>query len=583
MSYYRIDGTNGFIEFKDGVVTVRRKDNNTFGLDDSRIVIDANTYPFAKLPRSNNAFFSVMEEKPKRGEFSSYDHKKDMNAIHLSRELEDAEVIAFMQTIWDYAENLRKGKEPATSASSVVVERKDTEEQQSPAEEEHLVLIEDKEEVSASFEQAPLSLKRIFPKSMPPMPTFAPKSAVTPVPAEDTPKPETVEAPQVKPVTSSLPAVPPAPKVVPEPRTEAPVAPKQAVRSTPVADIPAVPTERGSQWFLDLSTERVRDYAVVDIETTGLDTIDDRIIELGVIRYVDDVEVGRFSTLVRPYTPNLMAEYTFAEFEELVGTTGIKYLEDPYITELTGITNDMLSEAPTADQVAPAFFDFIGNLPVVGHNFLKFDLEFLRNFASDTKSRTSLGHDVIDTMEMAGIFAPEAGSRSLAKVCNHYGIKQNAGHRALDDALSTALIYQAMKKQATDAELKKFRKYDNRHLSHLTIFPNPAQVKENSTFKDKVFVLTGDMLIYRGLAMQHIVNNGGQVAQSITRKTSFLVVADDNATNAGSKLRKMYQQKQSGQDIKLINETNFYHEIDIIPPVKERVAIIDAGALDYAQ
>lgn len=579
MSYYRIDGTNGFIEFKDGVVTVRRKDNNTFGLDDSRIIIDADTYPFAKLPRSKDAFFSVMEEKPKRGEFVSYDHKKDMNAIHLSRDLEDSEVIGFMQTIWDYAENLRKGKESFAPASSITVEAVMVESAKAPVEEEHLVFIEDKDAEKTSFDQNPLTLKRIFPKSMPPMPTFAPKSAAATEPAKEAPAAKVVEAPQVKPVTSSLPAVPPAPKLVSEPRTEAPVASRQAPLSNSVAEILG---ERGSQWFLDLSTERVRDYAVVDIETTGLDTIDDRIIELGVIRYVDDVEVGRFSTLVRPYTPNLMAEYTFAEFEELVGTTGIKYLEDPYITELTGITNDMLSEAPTADQVAPAFFDFIGNLPVVGHNFLKFDLEFLRNFASDTKSRTSLGHDVIDTMEMAGIFAPEAGSRSLAKVCNHYGIKQNTGHRALDDALSTALIYQAMKKQATDAELKKFRKYDNRHLSHLTIFPNPSQIKENSTFKDKVFVLTGDMLIYRGLAMQYIVNNGGQVAQSITRKTSFLVVADDNATNAGSKLRKMYQQKQSGQDIKLMNETNFYHEIDIIPPIKERVALVDAEALDYA-
>jgi len=94
-------------------------------------------------------------------------------------------------------------------------------------------------------------------------------------------------------------------------------------------------------------------YVALDIETTGLDPSVDEIIELAAIRVRDGVRADTFASLVKPRN-------TISGF----------------ITELTGITNDMVSGAPRVESILPQFCEFIGGDVVVGHN-VNFDINFI--------------------------------------------------------------------------------------------------------------------------------------------------------------------------------------------------------------
>ena len=91
--------------------------------------------------------------------------------------------------------------------------------------------------------------------------------------------------------------------------------------------------------------EFLTDYTVIDIETTGLYSEFDEILELSAVKYRNNKMIDKFTTLVRP--------------EEEI---------DEYITDLTGITNEMVANAPSIEEALPKYLDFIGTDIVVGHN-----------------------------------------------------------------------------------------------------------------------------------------------------------------------------------------------------------------------
>lgn len=598
MSLYRINGINGFIQLEGDVITVHRDDRDSSTLNTYRVNITSDTFPLGKLPRSEKAYLSIFNSPPREGEYLLHDPENDPLSIMLPRTLPEDEVLEFMRAVWSVSEAMHE-KEKEDATTNVLTETSQL--PVTPIPETIVEPIREPEEIAPVPQTVKKEVETHVSESKK-LPTAIPSGLLehvheleeaekqklaeeafrasqevklTGLPTQRVnEKPKSTESPR----TNCIPSPRPRPEykkvetsflpVIPAPAKEIKKLPPLTTKSLP--PVPALklqkawernaPKKHGTQWLIDVNNLYVKEYVVVDIETTGLDAIDDRIIELAAIRYIDDVEVGRFSSLVRPYTPNLMAAYTFAEFEELAGTTGINYIEDPYITKLTGITNNMLMDAPTADQIAPAFFDFIGNLPVVGHNFLKFDLEFLREFAAETKTRTSIGHDIIDTFELAERFLPHAGSRSLNSVAQFFGAEGESSHRALDDALQTAFVYHEVKKIVTDKKLEPFRHFDNGHLSHLTIISDPASENDDK-FAGKTFVFTGNMKMYRGQAMQHVVNRGGILSQALNKKTNYLVVSDNDDTNGSSKLQRLFQYKQSGQDLSIIKESAFYELI----------------------
>jgi ATP-dependent DNA helicase DinG len=159
---------------------------------------------------------------------------------------------------------------------------------------------------------------------------------------------------------------------------------------------------------------RMNSIVALDIETTGLDPEKDAVIEVGMVRFSPRRVEAEWSSLINP------------------GRT-----IPPFITQLTGITDQMVREAPPLRSVLGQIKDFAGDDPILGHN-VRFDLSFLRRYAL-------LGlNEAIDTYELAAVLLPSAGRYNLASLGQILNIPLPANHRALDDARVTRGIYQRL-------------------------------------------------------------------------------------------------------------------------------------------
>ena len=153
----------------------------------------------------------------------------------------------------------------------------------------------------------------------------------------------------------------------------------------------------------------------LDIETTGLDPNRDSIIEIGAVKFNDKRVIDEWSALINPGKPI-----------------------PPTITQLTGITNLMIKNAPHIEDVIGDFESFVGDDPVLGHN-IKFDLSFLKKFFSFEYNQS------IDTYDLAAILIPNSPSYNLGSLSKQLGVLQiGHQHRALFDAKMTQSIYQIL-------------------------------------------------------------------------------------------------------------------------------------------
>jgi ATP-dependent DNA helicase DinG len=166
----------------------------------------------------------------------------------------------------------------------------------------------------------------------------------------------------------------------------------------------------------------------LDIETTGLDPDKDAIIEIGAVRFSSRRVEDEWSTLINPGRPI-----------------------PPFITQLTGINDQMVREMPNLRAVINELKDFVGDAPVLGHN-IRFDLAFLR------KNKILLLNETLDTYEMASVLMPTTQRYNLGALAQTLNIpildpKTNRPHRALVDANLTRMVYQRLSQQAMDMPL----------------------------------------------------------------------------------------------------------------------------------
>lgn len=160
------------------------------------------------------------------------------------------------------------------------------------------------------------------------------------------------------------------------------------------------------------------DFTVVDLETTGLRPTSDRIIEVACIKYRDNVEVDRFTSFANPG----------------------KHINS-FITKLTGITNDMVSDAPYFDEIADSVWDFLDGEQIVGHN-VNFDINFLYDALLVTVDN-KLSNDFVDSMRVARKVLPTLPHHTLSYLMDYFSIDVNH-HRAADDCLSTVILLEKL-------------------------------------------------------------------------------------------------------------------------------------------
>ena len=164
----------------------------------------------------------------------------------------------------------------------------------------------------------------------------------------------------------------------------------------------------------------LNDYVAIDFETTGLDPNEDEIIEFAAVRVEGGNVVDTFTSLCNP-----------------------RRQISEKITKITGITNEMLADAPDVASVLKEFLSFVGDSVVVGHN-VSFDV----NFVYDSCLRHEMDpfkNDHIDTCRISRKCTEGAKNHKLETLVKHYGIVNDNAHRALSDALSTQKLYEIMK------------------------------------------------------------------------------------------------------------------------------------------
>lgn len=162
----------------------------------------------------------------------------------------------------------------------------------------------------------------------------------------------------------------------------------------------------------------IDNYVCVDIETTGLSKDKDSIVEIGAIKVVDGKKKEVFEQLINP---------------ERKMPSGAMMV--------TGITDDMLEDKPTIEQVMPKFVTFCQGYPLLGHN-VSFDYGFLKTNAARLKLNWSAS--CMDTLKIAKKYLPQLPSRKLEYLCDYFNIIDEHHHRAMNDAQITIALYQIL-------------------------------------------------------------------------------------------------------------------------------------------
>jgi DNA polymerase-3 subunit epsilon len=157
-------------------------------------------------------------------------------------------------------------------------------------------------------------------------------------------------------------------------------------------------------------------YAIVDIETTGGSSRIEKITEIAVYQHDGDTITGEFVTLVNP-------------------ERNIPY----FITNLTGITNEMVEDAPRFYEIAKKLIEFTEGRILIAHN-ARFDYSFIR------QEFKSLGYNykrsILDTVALSRKLFPGHRSYSLGNICRDLKITINARHRAAGDAFATVKLFE---------------------------------------------------------------------------------------------------------------------------------------------
>lgn len=166
--------------------------------------------------------------------------------------------------------------------------------------------------------------------------------------------------------------------------------------------------------------EFVDDYTVIDIESTGLDPWEDRLIEVAAVRFRAREQVAEYETLINPQRPI-----------------------DSEIVEITGINDDMVSNAPFFEDIKDELRAFLGTDILVGHN-INFDVSFLyeKFYELDDEGITN---DYIDTLKWGRRLLPQLEQHRLEDITKELNIVNPGAHRALNDVLTTQKVYEELR------------------------------------------------------------------------------------------------------------------------------------------
>lgn len=229
-------------------------------------------------------------------------------------------------------------------------------------------------------------------------------------------------------------------------------------------------------------------YVVFDIETTGLSPIRDKITEIGAVKIVDGIITERFSQLINP-----------------------QMLIPEKVQELTRITNALVENEPTIEEVAPKFYDFIKDSVLVAHN-AKFDTAFIRRVFKEND--LDFINPILDTLSFARATVKDTKKFNLATLCKKFGVSLVGAHRAVNDAEATAHLF-----------IKLINKiFDPKHIDFNKLNSLKSQIEPEILFESSLSILTkneeGLKNLYKLVSDSHMkyFNRVAKVPRSLINK-----------------------------------------------------------------
>jgi len=178
------------------------------------------------------------------------------------------------------------------------------------------------------------------------------------------------------------------------------------------------------------------EYCVLDLETTGISPVTEKITEVGIIKMRNGEIIDEFECFVNPEKPI-----------------------PPKVVEITNITDEMVKDAETIDKVIPKIIDFIGDSVLVAHN-AKFDMGFLKhNFE---KYGHKFEYTYIDTLPLARAMFPDFKKFKLGIIADKLGIKVEVAHRALDDVKTLVSVFNKMIEIGKEKNITKIDEFDKK-------------------------------------------------------------------------------------------------------------------------
>jgi DNA polymerase-3 subunit epsilon len=196
------------------------------------------------------------------------------------------------------------------------------------------------------------------------------------------------------------------------------------------------------------------DYCIVDVETTGLSPRHNGVIEIGLVKVSGLKIIDTYSTFINP-------------------GKDIPY----FITQLTGITNEDVYDAPFFEDIADEITEFIGSNILTAHN-LSFDSSFLKKefIYCGKEPLNNLG---LCTLKLSRRIYPMLRSKSLGVVCKHLGLKNSGAHRALSDSEVTAKLLIKL--------IKEVKNFNIRYVNELINYQSaPKGYQQQIKYKKKL-------------------------------------------------------------------------------------------------
>jgi len=215
-----------------------------------------------------------------------------------------------------------------------------------------------------------------------------------------------------------------------------------------------------------LKTVNLSRFTAFDFETTGLDSMADRIIEIAAIRFEDGEITDRFVTLVNPGQPI-----------------------SPMITRITGISDEMVRDKPQEEEIIDELLAFLGEDPLVAHN-IRFDQSFLRSLC-ERCNRDEVTNPLYDTLQLGRSLLFDQAVFNLGSLSEFFGLSAQGAHRAEKDTENCGLIFLHL--------LEELAGYPLKMISKVLTFVKHTEIPNKNLYVDLANELTRRGDLTRGL------------------------------------------------------------------------------------